>query len=489
MVHSVPRSSLIRGSRFHLLAVGVAALLAACGGGGGSGGEDIPDVPVTPAPSFSSPTVSPSAATWNTSGVRFVVSGGANLEGNTFTAVLDDHACTSAAVDPQDATKLIVTCDTPDGGSLSRVDLEVVSGERTVATVEVSMSWTPATGPVSFVPAASVFSTATWWQLEAKVYVSGGVNLPGHELTAAIRGVPCSEVKVSSNDDTRLELTCDTPPGGGSTIGRLIIAEGTAIKADFELDLDECADLPAPAAGVALPRLCDADDGSYAAEDEWGVGGIWWATLGDARILVEPPGYRVSGQFLSWEPGLQAAAGTLNVTGDYLLGAGTLTLEGERIRLSQVETLSGSGTLAPFDHITGPTGAGLGFSQYSIANAMGVSQANLVGTWGEVGSAVRLTVTNTGSFDGTTSGADFGACTIKGTLTQVAAGRNLFDMTLTPTTSTTCSIDGVSSPYSGLAAIEVVNTGTETNPVYEYALTFVAGVKGRSYISGGGVLQ
>jgi hypothetical protein len=274
-----PRPAL--GSALRLLGgrMTLLVLALACKGGGGDGRPPVD--PAADLPSFTG-ALSPRTVYWGTRGARFVITGGQNLAGKSFTAKLgfldgcvledcptDDVDCQSATVDPSDPTQLDVVCDIPEGGRYGWTFLNVLYEGRRVFGFTfdetVSFEWPPSSEPASL--AGASVSPLTWGTSAAPVVVTGGRNLPGHALTATLDGLPCSSAYLSPEDPTQLSLSCSTRPGGQPGTASLVVQEDGATIAGGELAVDVAACRTAgPAAdGVPLPLLCDAPPGSTSA--------------------------------------------------------------------------------------------------------------------------------------------------------------------------------------------------------------------------------
>jgi hypothetical protein len=454
-------------------------VLSACGGGGGgSGGTG------TTEPSFKSPTVTPATAHWGTSGAQFVVSGGAHLEGSSFTARLGETACASATVDDADPTKLKVVCDIPSGGPSSRLSLEILLDGKKVSGTDmelyVALDWPSATGPASF-SSAKASSTATWWQKSAPIRVTGGVNLPGHALTAVMDGLPCGTIGVSSEDAGTLELTCSTRPGGPGTKAKLAIQENgvTLPGGEVELELAACADPGAPTSGVLPPQLCNAPAGTTAAVSA-GLEGGWWDGTTKTLVLFAP-----NGQFIGY-----GGLGEEYWGGQWSASSSTWSpSSAEYFGVLDPEPFTAVGTVTPFTSVSNPS-----VDAYLEMNALPVSQsgapgtAGVAGTWGFSTADLTLTVDSLGAFTGKTSGSTYGTCTLYGSVTVIAPPKDMLSIALTAAGGTGCKL-WQSNQLTGLGYIDVINLGTTASPRYEYYLALILRSAGHFYMSGTALRQ
>jgi hypothetical protein len=445
------------------------------GGAGGSGGST---------PSFESASATPTTAHWGDPAARFVVSGGKDLGSNSFSATLGGNPCSSVEVDASDATKLNVVCAIPAGGSTSAMPLRVLcNGSDITGGMTITLSWPPAAGEPSFEAAAAVSTSATWGQHHASLTVDHGVNLPGHDLAAAVNGIPCGEVAVSSASASELDLTCTTPPGGSSSpAARVVITyNGADIShGGIEVTLPPCAPSAPATVGVTLPQLCNAQEGSAAATGD-GTEGVWRSWLDDRVLLVAPDGAFIAASKLAfWGGSLAFSAGRWTATNaEALVGV-------------SFSTFSAGGTYVPYTSLRATSSAsyGFGFDTYSLANAAAVSQASVVGTWSTSTSELSIAVDGAGSFTGTTTGSELGTCGVSGSLRphEPSMQKNLFRMTLVATGGGGCEILQ-NTELSGFAAIEFVNAGTSTAPEYKHMLVFVVRAPGQAYVSGGAIEQ
>jgi hypothetical protein len=457
---------------------GVALLLAfslACGDGGGV----APDLPVETFPAFSADVaVSPTFAYWGTAGARFVISGGSDLLGRSFTVRLGSTECTSATADAADPSKLNVVCDLPHGGEVNALTFQVeyqgliISGPR--GRLVVTLDWPPAAGPASF-DAASLAPTShpTWWQRPARLEVTGGVNLPGHALTAVMDGVPCGAVAVSSRDPGTLELSCPTRPGGAGNTARLVIHEGgaTVPVGELVLDLDECGDPPPPAVGVPVPQLCNTPPGTTAAASS-GLEGIWESQDGMALALFAP-----DGRFMAVELPVDYWGGEWTVSGSTWTPSNA-----EHLHHPDFEPFTASGAFLPFTSVGPPADEG-----YLSANALAVSQAGgggsvgVAGAWGKPEASLSLTVDAAGAFTGATTGAGYGACTLTGTITVIEPPRNMLSVAMTVSGGEACLL-WQSSPLSGLGFVDLETTVTGSGQGHAYRLRLLTRSAGQYYL-------
>jgi hypothetical protein len=453
-------------------------------------GEDAPRPEEPPATSpYFTGSVSPATAYWGTQDARFVISGGVNLLGKSFSAKLGTPycarpdclatGCASATVDPADPSKLEIVCDIPAGAQTTALAVYVLYDGLQLTGYDaeqyIQLEWPPATGPASFSAASA--SALIWGKRKAPLRVSGGVNLPGHVFTAALDGIPCSSVAVSSADPTRLELSCSTRPGGTRGTASLAIQEGgvTIPGGEVVVDVEPCRD-PGPAAdGVPLPLLCNAPPGSIAAASA-GLEGIWRGPWHGSFALFAP-----DGRFMS--------------TGEYLGGQWTTTtgstwtpVSAEHWRPNgDVVPLTTEGTFVPFTRVS-YTGGG-----YGPANALLVSQAGdpgtvrVAGTWGTSEAPLTLTVDATGAFTGTTNDSDRGRCSLAGTITVTEPPKNMLSVSMVATGGTDCKL-WQSGPLTGLGYVDAkVLAPTWPSSPYEmeYTLWFVVRSEGQYYVFAG----
>lgn len=114
-------------------------------------------------------------------------------------------------------------------------------------------------------------------------------------------------------------------------------------------------------------------------------------------------------------------------------------------------TTSGSGTYVAQKTFTGSyvaNGKTTNISwNYDPANALGVTQQSVAGTWSQSGTS--MTIANDGSLTGTLSG-----CNVSGTMLLTAAGtnHNLYTATISAAPGTSCSMPA-GTVYAGNAAI------------------------------------
>jgi len=453
-------------------AVLLLALSSACGGGG------APEVPVEPVPFFSTDVaVSPTSAYWGTTGARFVISGGTNLAGQAFTVRLGTTTCTSATADAADPSQLDVVCDIPLGGETNGLTFRVehqgliISGDP--ARLAIALAWPPADGPASFAGAGlSPTSHPTWWERPARLEVTGGVNLPGHALTALMDGVPCSAVAVSPRDPGTLVLSCPTRPGGAGTSARLAIQEGGATLQGGELvlDLDECRDSSPPPAGVPVPRLCNAPAGTTAAASS-GLEGIWGGhgTLGLALFAPD-------GRFMAYDLPTDWWGGAWSAS-----GATWTPSSAEHLHHPGFEPFTSVGAWLPFTSV-GPLAA----DAYLIANAAAVTQAggggsvSVAGTWARPETSLSLTVDAAGAFTGTTTGGGYGICTLTGTLTVIEPPKNMLSVAMAVSGGEPCLL-WQSSPLTGLGFIDLETIATPAGLGHKYTLRLLTRSAGQHY--------
>jgi hypothetical protein len=415
-------------------------LFAACG----EGAEPRPDDPPTAFPMLVGP-VSPSTAYWGTPGVQFVISGGTDLLGRSFRARLEDAWCSfpdlcwavdcpSATVDSADPSKLNVVCDIPDGGPYPRLKLNVLYEDAWIFDYygfqhSIWVEWPPSEGAASF--SSTSASALTWGTKDARLRVSGGANLPGHALTAALDDLPCGSVQVTSEDPGILVMYCSTRPGNGRGTARLAIQEhGVTIPGgELAVDVVACRDSGPADDGVPLPLLCNAPPGSTAAVST-GLEGVWRHSSGT------PAGFALfapDGRFM-----------TTSLGGEWTASGLTWTAS---------PPLTVSGSYVPF-RVVSPPGSDL----YSPANALLVSQngapgtVGVAGTWGTSHASPTLTVDATGAFTGTTNDLYRGTCSITGTITAIDPPKNILSVSMVASGGNDCHLH--SSPLTGLGFID-----------------------------------
>lgn len=468
----VPHRPLRRGGVLALLL----ALSLACSNG--SGPPDVPEIPAETFPGFTTDVaVSPAFAYWGTAGAQFAISGGSDLAGRSFTVRLGSTQCTSATVDAADPSKLNVVCDIPHGGEVGSLALQVeyqgliISGHP--GRLRVTLDWPPAAGPASF-DAGSLAPTShpTWWQRPARLEVTGGVNLPGHALTAVMDGVPCDTIAVSSRDPGTLVLTCPTRPGGAGNTATLAIQEGgaTVPGGELVLDLDEWGDPPPPAVGVPVPQLRNAPLGTTAAASS-GLEGIWESQDLMALALFAP-----DGRFMAVELPVDYWAGEWTASGSTWTPSNA-----EHLHHPDFEPFTAGGAFLPFTSAGPPA-----VDSYLSVNALAVSQAGgsgsvaVAGTWGKPDAPLSLTVDAAGAFTGTTTGAGYGACTLTGTITVIEPPKNMLSVAMTVSGGEACLL-WQSGPLTGLGFIDLATIATTSGQGHAYRLRLLIRSAGEYY--------
>jgi hypothetical protein len=159
-------------------------------------------------------------------------------------------------------------------------------------------------------------------------------------------------------------------------------------------------------------------------------------------------------------------------------------------------TVTGSGTFVANQSISGiwrksidTSDRTLGFDSYSVANALSVTQASVVGQWGSATADFSVQVDANGNVTGTTSGLNFGSCTVSGSIALLTPGsnRNLFRIKLTPSGDSSCRL--YKSEHTGLASIGFTNTALSGAAVWKRNLQFVVRVPSVSYFSAYPLMQ
>ncbi len=473
----------------------LAAALACTGEGGG---DPTPDDPVQPRPALAGP-VTPRTAYWG-SHAQFAIAGGEHLDGYSFHAKLGilgcqgdcppDIECASADVDASDPSKLNVTCDLPEGSPYEwgwRYLEVLYDGDRGMAfgwepEHTISLGWPPSTGPASFSAASA--TPITWGMREERLVVSGGVDLPGHVLTATLDGVPCSAARVSQEDPTDLVLYCPTRPGDLTGTADLAVqADGVTVPGgELAVDVAACRVAGPAADGVPLPLLCNAQPGSTALASA-GLEGVWGSDSGSgctdslmycSRVLFAP-----DGRFLTRSSGGRWTASGFTWT----------PVDAERRNGSAYEPFTAPQTFVPF---LSPTGAPTNVLSYLPANALPVSQTGTPGTVGLAGTweatdtwdAILLRVDASGAFTGTTRGTDDGACTLAGTITPIAPPKNMLAVTLLAAGGSDCKLPQ-ESPLTGLGYIDAKVEGAPLPGApyaMQYTLYFLVREPGQAYV-------
>ncbi len=206
-------------------------------------------------------------------------------------------------------------------------------------------------------------------------------------------------------------------------------------------------------AGEAMPSLTNPQAGSTAATAS-GPTGIWTQSgnLGYSTIALVDPNNNVS---------------TLNLLSSFVMSNDftSLTINGATWSLSSgfnfagmtgiVKKIdSGSGAYSAKQTLSGTIsrdGTASDFTwTYNAENALSVTQDSVAGTWATTNAS--FTIASGGSVTGTLSG-----CNMTGTLLLATpnSNQNMYDMTLTASTSSGCKLPaGV--PLSGSAAIMFV---------------------------------
>lgn len=142
-----------------------------------------------------------------------------------------------------------------------------------------------------------------------------------------------------------------------------------------------------------------------------------------------------------------------------------------------VTGLIGSGTLntrLSFSGMYGPLAASLPVAyEYSTANALAVSQADVSGTWSALGTS--FTIGATGSLTGRYTDSGIASdCALTGTmvLAEPATQKNLLAVTLTSADfpGATCKVSG---NLAGFASLTFKNAGSALVPSYVRTLTFL----------------
>ncbi|GGP20869.1 hypothetical protein [Silvimonas iriomotensis] len=243
--------------------------------------------------------------------------------------------------------------------------------------------------------------------------------------------------------------------------------DSTSTSAPVATPTPTPAPTPAP---TPVPTIQNPQAGSTAAVGN-GIEGYWTnsASVADPKnasknlVLIAPDGEMF---------GFSSATDTYN-QGTLTFSGSTWAASGERAIGQTDGTFNDTGTFVAQSSFTDPTSADLTFDTYSIANALAVTQADATGTWGSLTNGV--TVDASGNFSGSTTEA--GRCNVSGSLLQFqpSTKKNLFKVTFTATQSLNCTLP-LGQQFSGLATIDLINTGSSAKPVYVRALQVLTSI-------------
>jgi hypothetical protein len=232
---------------------------------------------------------------------------------------------------------------------------------------------------------------------------------------------------------------------------------------------------PAPVSET-LPSLAAPQAGSIAAIGAAGEG-LWISTAatkglvfvdGEERHVGYQEG-RAGNVPITW-------SGTWQFTGSSwaFAAGGEYALE-QPVRFAF--PLAGGGTFNARSSFGGAFGTGSSLNEtmayeYSVANALAVAPADLVGRWSSA--SQTLTIAADGTVTGMIAHASIGSCIVSGTVVPTSPGtaKNMFDMTLTGTAlqNSYCDMEGRNA-QTFKAAITFANTGQNGVPFYRRALT------------------
>lgn len=458
----------------------LALLLTACGGGGGGGGNAASSAP-PPAVGPTDPVAGtlsavPGSVFLTQKGIAFTVSGFSNASGS-FTARFGDSNCYS--VYASSATTLKATCDAPSTAGTSSATLQVFYLGAPLGSGIAVPVVDPATQPAPTFTAPTIESGATWGSNTASLTVTGGQNLFGRSFTASVAGMPCSGATVSGSDLTRLRLTCPTPPGNASSPAVKVVVRynGSDLTGGgIDFAFAACSPLATPTEGVVAPQLCNADAGSLAASGD-STRGAWYDGF-DNLMLVSPSGSYLAKLLIGF------TGGNIAFTAD-----SWTTSSAEHLFVSTT-AYNTSGSFVPFRAITDAVSTnGLDQERYGSENALAANQASLTGLWGKASDAISLNIASNGSYTGTTSGTNFGTCTLTGNVTHVnpATQYNLYTVTMVAK-GASCKLL-INTNLTGLANIGVYNVSPSGPAVLGYGLQLLVRAPGQMYIAAGALKQ
>ncbi len=236
---------------------------------------------------------------------------------------------------------------------------------------------------------------------------------------------------------------------------------------------------PTPAPQVQLPSLATPDAGSTAAVGN-GFEGLWrdsHGTSSSPRLAL----IAADGTFVAYN----GAASTYWSGTATPAGTNWVASPAEQLIINTISTFNDSGTFVSKTSLADNTpGATFGFDTYSPSNALAATASSIVGTWGN-GIPAKIIQAQDGTFTGSTvSGGSIGICSYTGTIRPVdpSGSKNMFAVTLTAASAVTCNLVA-NTTYTGLAAIEIINAGTQTSPVYARTLVAIIRIPGQEYLS------
>jgi hypothetical protein len=420
----------------------LAALLAACGGGGGGGGGSGD----APAASDRSATYTIGGTVTGLSGTGLVLLNGpdsvslpATATGFTFQTSLQPGAGYAVTVGTQPTGQ---TCTVANGSGT------VAAAHITNVQVNCAASMVSLGGSITGLKAEGLsLSNGT----ETLTFPRTQVGFTFQTL------VPVGsrfEVVVTSQPALQ---TCTVTPASGNVPARAV-----------DLLTVDCTD--ALAAGAEpLPDL-DAPQPGSAADRKLPLVGLYNSSLGqmvvspDLQTMLRPVVGLVSGS-------VSVNDGTWNyLTGatEYFVAARPVAGSGTFV---QGKSIQGSFS-SPLEPARAPTSFAM---DYSVANALAVTQASLQGTWmsgNGPGNEVRLDIDADGNVTGTSTGTTFGNCVLAGDvkLADPASNINVFKQTLVGSGGA-CRLES-GAPYAGLSAIMFTPAGSFVGNGYRRQLVF-----------------